>query len=207
MSLKGKIKKFGNYIKSFNTRIRKFKKSSDLKRWSKKESLLKSWDTRTKIISEFILPNTKVIEFGAGTLKLKSFIHETVEYTPSDIVDRGENTIVCDLNRPLPQFKEYDYAVFSGVLEYINDVPRLIKHLYPGVKSILASYAVVEKNKENRRAFGWVNDFTEKDFLNVFEAVGYKLKCKKQWRKQLVFHFEINDFEKFKINKKETPVI
>ena len=81
-------------------------------------------------------------------MALSEFLPLGCSYTPSDIVDRGLNTIVCDINAPtLPLFPPHQVAVFSGVLEYVWDVPRLIKHLSPGIEMFVLSYAITEMHK------------------------------------------------------------
>ena len=68
------------------------------------------------------------------------------------MVDRGDGTFACDLNgATLPEFSECDVAVFSGVLEYVNDAPRLIGHLEKTFSNVIASYSILETNGGNRR--------------------------------------------------------
>ena len=157
---------FSALQRGINTSLRSAVGRSDYQRWGNKQSLSPFWDSRTKKIANQIEPGTSVIEFGAGRLVLKTFLTENCSYTPSDLVDRGNGTIVCDLNSDtLPQFQAYDVAVFSGVLEYINNVPRLIRYLSSCVNVIIASYAVTDTNKRNRRVHGWVNDYSSVQFI------------------------------------------
>jgi hypothetical protein len=135
--------------KGIKTSLRKAFGKSDYQRWGDKQGLSPDWDSRTKQIANLISPGASVIEFGAGRLALKNFLPENCSYTPSDLVDRGHNTIICDLNSDtLPQFQLHDVAVFSGVLEYVNDLPKLILHLSNYVNVILAPYSVMESNKK-----------------------------------------------------------
>src|SRR6185312_8871325 len=87
---------------------------------------------RTRIAAGFVPDGSRVIEFGAGNRLLEKHLDSSCTYTPSDLVDRGPGTIVCDLNeRPLPDLgtDTYDTAVILGVLEYLTDVPSLIDWL------------------------------------------------------------------------------
>lgn len=170
------------------TSIRKLIKKSDYKRWSDSGSLKSSWDSRTAQIALLVPPHSNVIEFGAGRMVLKGFLPTGCIYVPSDLVDRGPGTIICDLNGDmLPSFGSYDVAVFSGVLEYINDLPRLISHL--SVKTVISSYAVYEVHPNNRRTQGWVNDFTTEEFIEVFERCGFFCDKIEQWESQKIFKF------------------
>lgn len=187
---KSALSKLSSLQRKVETTLRKFTGQSDFQRWGNMDGLSKSWDSRTLQIAKLIEPETSVIEFGAGRLVLKAALHESCSYTPSDIVDRGEGTIICDLNgEMLPLFQAYDVAVFSGVLEYINDVPRLILHLSNYVNVILASYAVMEKNKSNRLSGGWVNDYSLNQFINVFENSGFHCVHSEEWQSQVIFKF------------------
>lgn len=164
--------------------------SSNYQRWGNKQSLSPSWDLRTKQIANLIQPGTSVIEFGAGRLVLKTYLPASCSYTPSDLVDRGDGTIVCDLNGDsLPQFQSYDVAVFGGVLEYINNLPRLIWHLSNYVNGIIASYAVTDTNAKNRRQRGWVNDYSSAQFIDIFEKAGFQCEHTEEWKSQVIYKF------------------
>ena len=173
-----------------NTSLSGAVKRTDYQRWSNKENLSQSWDMRTKQIAALIKPGASVIEFGAGRLILKTLLPENCPYTPSDLVDRGYGTIVCDLNsKNLPQFQTYDVAVFSGVLEYVNDIPGLIFHLSRCVNVIIVSYAVMEKNKSNRSGQGWVNDYNSVQFVSIFENAGFRCDYTEEWQSQVIYKF------------------
>ena len=163
-------------INSLRTRARIRSNKSDYKRWENTKNLSPKWESRTLQMANLIPPNASVIEFGAGRMVLKSHLPSGCTYTPSDIVDRGEGTLICDLNGvELPIFSPHEIAVFSGVLEYVNDVPRLVAHLSENVDTIIASYATLDNNQRNRRANGWVNDYSSEQFVAIFRQCGYNL--------------------------------
>jgi hypothetical protein len=163
---------------------------SDYRRWREADNLSPLWDARTQKIADMIPAGKSVLEFGAGRMVLAKMLKQPSRYTPSDLVDRGPGTIVCDLNaRPLPHLPKHDVAVFSGVLEYVNDVPSFLEHLAPSVIEVIASYAVLEKNATGRRAGGWVNDYTAAQFLAVFEDAGFKPVESLDWENQVIHRF------------------
>ena len=167
------------------------KSLSQLDRWSDEEQLNPDWDERTLKLAKLISPMSRVLEFGAGRRFLESALPEGCTYTPSDIVSRGEDTIVCDLNsETLPNFFGYHVAVFGGVLEYIHNVPRLIAYLSAQVGEIVASYAHLENNRRNRKSNGWVNSYGLREFLKIFESNGYECKYLGSWRNQVVCKFD-----------------
>ncbi len=177
---------------ALGTSVRKMLGGSDLKRWGRRDALFKGWDGRTERIASLVVPGASVIEFGAGRMVIKDYLPEGCKdkYTPSDIVDRGPGTLICDLNADvLPEFGRHDVAIFSGVLEYVNDVPRLICCLSNHTDKIIASYAVMESNKRRRRARGWVNDFGSQDFLKIFKDAGYICDHNEIWHSQMIYRF------------------
>ena len=177
---------------AMTTCIRRLRKASDYSRWSKLSSLSRDWDSRTAQIACLIAKSSSVLEFGAGRMILREFLPEACQYTPSDLVDRGQGTFVCDLNVPkLPSFPKHDVAVFSAVLEYVNDVPRLISHLCRVVDVVIASYAVTDWNVSvvTRRAAGWVNDYSSREFENIFLKCGFHPDKIITWQSQKIYRF------------------
>jgi len=171
-------------------RVLKRTGKSDYRRWSEVDNLSPLWDARTQRIADMVPAGKSVLEFGAGRMVIKNMLKQPSRYTPSDLVDRGPGTIVCDLNaRPLPDFDKHDVIVFSGVLEYVNDVPSLLAHLAPRTEVVIASYAVLEKNTTGRRVCGWVNDYQASEFVAVFEAAGFKSVEALDWENQVINRF------------------
>lgn len=167
---------------------------SDTRRWSDKNNLHSDWDERTKLLASFIAPNSKVLEFGAGRIVLPRFLPPGCTYTPSDLVDRGAGTIVCDLNAPqLPSFPAQDVALLSGVLEYVHDIPRLVSHLATFCHTVSVSYAVRDFANQataaTRRPNGWVNDYSSQELQDVFSREGFLLQEMIVWREQHLFKF------------------
>jgi len=178
-------------FKALATFARKQLGLSDIKRWANYGELSSSWDSRTIQIAKHIRPNSHVLEFGAGNEVLRHFLPESCTYLPSDIVRRSANTLICDLNKDdLPDLNYVDVVVFSGVLEYVNNVPRIILALSRQIPVILASYAVLELNASHRLRHGWVNSFTTKKFLRLFEDCSYQCELMEDWNTQRIFKFK-----------------
>lgn len=115
-------------------------------------------------------------------------------YTPSDLVDRGNGTIVCDLNAtPLPSFPYHDVVVLGGVLEYVHDLPRLVRHLAGCCREIVASYAVTDvagqAGRLIRRQHGWVNDLDACQVEALFRNHGFRRAEVLEWKGQRLFRF------------------
>ncbi|MEZ4867709.1 MAG: methyltransferase domain-containing protein [Caldilineaceae bacterium] len=167
---------------------------SHTSRWANANNLFESWDTRTKMLASFIPPNSTVLEFGAGRMMLRHYLPEGCQYTPSDIVDRGQNTLVCDLNAAhLPPFPFHDVIVFGGVLEYVHDLQRLIAHVATSCEMIVASYAVADLPDQSttisRRRHGWVNDWNSQALQALFLQNGFACEEMMVWEMQHLFKF------------------
>lgn len=178
-------------VRMFSTCLRKTMRRSDYGRWGTNAHLSVDWDARTERIAKLVGPGSSVIEFGAGRLVLKKYLPAGCICVPSDIVYRGDVAIVCDLNSfKLPEFDKYDCAIFGGVLEYFNDVPRLISHLSKSVSEVIASYAISDTKTSGRRAQGWVNDFSDKQIIAIFKESGFDWDYAEKWREQVIYRFK-----------------
>jgi hypothetical protein len=167
---------------------------ADYERWSSALHLEQWWDERTAMIAKLVPPHSRVIEFGAGRRQLETFLPAACTYTPSDLVDRGAGTIVCDLNRrPLPDLSPVapDVAVFGGVLEYVRDVPSLVGWLADaGVSICVTSFDPVPAGlgvrgrwrESARRSYnGYMNNLTEDRLLRLFQAGGFVCIDRQLW--------------------------
>ena len=154
--------------------------SSDYIRWMNADKFPKSWSIGSEAISKLIQPESRVVEFGAGSARLRELLPIGCTYLGTDIVKRTPDMVLCDLNASqLPQLGRFDVAVFSGVLEYVRDVPRVVDYLYGFVDAVIASYAVnVSSSNLSRMGRGWVNNYSRDEFIEVFEAGGFEaIQC------------------------------
>jgi hypothetical protein len=160
---------------------------TDYKRWNELSQITEN--ERNSRIAKLIESNARVIEFGAGGQSLKPLLKNTCKYTPSDILPRTPDTVVCDINtRIFPSLSKYDTVVMSGVLEYIYPevLETFLSHLYsfPRVKTIICSYE--HGGHEYMRSFnGWTNNYSVQELENLFLKHGYKL----QYSKKRVYKF------------------
>lgn len=164
-------------------------RQSDYERWSDDSSLMPAWNERTKLIASFIPENASVFEFGAGAGVLKQYLPSKCKYQKSDLVDRDGCTIVIDLNKDeLKPVEGFTTAIFSGVLEYLHDLPRVAQFLSKSFETVILSYACLEKNNSDRRSHGWVNDFTISDLIGIFRAAGFVLHNYRTWKTQTILY-------------------
>ena len=74
------------------------------------------WEYRNRIISEMMLPNKTVIDLGCGGKNLLKFYTPT-NYLGVDGIPSADLTIDLNTNFTLPN--GWDYAVNSGILEFV----------------------------------------------------------------------------------------
>jgi hypothetical protein len=164
---------------------------SDVSHWSDPGSFDAGWDERGRLAAMLIPRGARVVEFGAGLRRLEAFLDPSIVYTPSDMVDRGAGTLVLDLNaRPLPSLSNVDTAVFCGVLEYIADLPAVIRWLSQWASLCIASYSCAHASRGTLRRLtevakrarsGWVNTYDEREFCAQFAAAGFELVERRTW--------------------------
>jgi len=183
------IRRFNIFLnKCFNL------KQTDYHRWSNNHNLSCGWESRNPVIASMIEPNSKILEFGAGTMTLPKYLPENCTYIPSDIIERIPGMFICDLNaKNLPAIPDVGIVVFSGVLEYLEDMPRIINYLQKFCHTIVASYEIcITKNPReirSRRAAGWINDYTEEEFMKIFQYEGFVCIKKTTWNNQIICKF------------------
>jgi hypothetical protein len=169
--------------------------TTDVSRWRDAEAFPDDWAGRTQLIAQLVPKGTRVIEFGAGKRKLESQIDPTCTYIPCDIVSRGKDTLVLDLNaRPLPNLRHLnlDMAVFAGVIEYIADLGSFVTWLSRQASTCIASYECAQtqswgsparlRETIRRTGAGWVNTFSEHELIEIFRSGGFALTETKDWR-------------------------
>jgi hypothetical protein len=101
--------------------------------------------------------------------------------------------VVIDLNRqPLPSLSgtQPGTAVFAGVLEYVSDVPAVLRWAARHFEVCIASYECADPKPGilgrlhemvERTHNGWVNHYTESELKTVFDKVGYQFIERATW--------------------------
>ena len=175
---------------------------ADYQRWASPAGHETWWDERTQLIASMIPNGARVIEFGCGRRQLEKFLPGECTYVPSDLVERGPGTIVCDLNtRPLPDLGHLtlQVAVFGGVLEYVRDVESVIQWVREmGVQTCVASFDAVPAGlgpfgrlweRQRRLKNGYMNNLTEETLLRCFDDARMQCVERRRWTGQVVYRF------------------
>ena len=162
---------------------------SDFDRWNLDEELFSDWNERTAIIGNYIMPDSNIIEFGAGNMFLKSFLTNYKSYTPSDLVKRFDETVVCDLNDEINiDFSKYEVVVFSGVLEYVYDINKVFNSMSKNSNQVVMSYCCSDLVKLSRDKNGWLSDYSKTELEEIFNLNGYSIIDYTEWRNQSIYN-------------------
>ena len=167
---------------------------TDLTRWGTAKNLSPTWDERARLMAAYARPGERVIDFGAGTMALKTALPAGCVYTATDLVARVEGMIAVDLNQlPLPPLGNHDIGVFSGVCEYLHNVPAVFAAVRPILKRMAVSYSILENvpQKVRRRANGFANDYTEAELRALLEKTEFEVLDRDEWREQVLFHCRV----------------
>lgn len=189
--IKGGLEQIRILKRNRETRVLRNSRQSDIKRWGNSNELDESWDERTYLIASMIKPNSNVIEFGAGNMKLRNKLPENCNYQASDIISRFPGVIACDLNKKISiDLSKYDTAVFSGVLEYVYDVEAVFSQLSENVENIILSYACKDISNAPRLDRGWLSDYSRIELERIFTKYNYKILEYNEWRNQSIYNLK-----------------
>ena len=168
-----------------------------IERWSESLSFRKTWNVRTAQMLSFE-PNAKsYLDVGAGKCYLSTLMKDGQRYVPLDMVDRSEYydtepTIIMDLNKDEWNITErFDVVFASGLFEYIHDVQKLIELMASITDTVICSYADTFKVKDDNN-HGWVNHYTQVEFCEMFDNVGFTIEISERWKNQQIYLFRRN---------------
>jgi len=150
-------------------------KASDLGRWRDSANLASQWADRSKLAAALIGSGARrVLDVGAGDMALRGFLPADCDYTPADIVSRGPDCLVADLNQQQFPPGQYDCVTFLGLLEYLHDPSWALVMAARAAPALVVSYcADTSGDRAYRRGLGWVNDFTKAAFEEALAVAGW----------------------------------
>jgi hypothetical protein len=161
--------------------------SSDIARWADPANLARSWSNRAKAAAARIKPASRVLDLGAGNMDLLGFLRPGCKYIPADIVSRGPDCFVVDLNADEYPAIDVDVTTLLGVIEYLHRPDRVLRKAAKRSKMLIASYVTNwHGSVQQRRGMGWVNDFRRDDLVKLFSGAGWSIAemrtLKPRWR-------------------------
>jgi polysaccharide pyruvyl transferase WcaK-like protein len=92
----------------------------------------------------------RLVDLGCGKQTLRSLIPPELSYVPVDIRRRSDDTLVMDLNLPVPD-GHFEVAAMLGLLEYLRDPLARIDWCAEHADYCVFSYADCSDEQRNRR--------------------------------------------------------
>lgn len=171
-----------------------FRNKTHTDRWKVFESYNEDWKQRAieliKLFNahEYVSGSTyQVAEYGCGAYApFHSLINGKDGFSVQkiDIKKWDDETSVMDLNADDVEFHSANISTFSGVLEYLDDVPSTLQNAMLYSDYLLISYAFMPSalsldegkflKEINKRAvnYGWRNHYTNKDIVELVSDIG-----------------------------------
>jgi hypothetical protein len=155
------------------------RKETDVSRWSVSENFRPNWDQRAPFAAAFCSESRSVCDLGCGNQALRHLLAPGIGYLPADLTRRSADTLLCELNKgelPVEYLSKADTVTLLGVIEYIFDVPQLVRTLRTFLGTLIVSYNPSDMNTIDRREKGWVNDYKFVDLCRMIVESGYVLR-------------------------------
>ena len=180
---------------------------SDGGRWADPNQLCPGADIRAELVLRHLPQQARVLDIGAGAMKLGALLNGHTQsdqldtndigqltdrnyYFPVDLVARrSDSSIVLDLNQQQYPEGSYDVAVLSNLLELIHDPADLLLHLHSLVPRLILIYPVHEGRLtiEQRREAGWFNDFSDAQLKRLLRHCDWRVEAEESNGKQRLF--------------------
>jgi hypothetical protein len=168
---------------------------TETSRWSEVAQQRPGWDERNRLIAGYIPSGAAVLDLGAGARTLAGYLPDCV-YQPCDIIASDSSVLVCDFNAgKLPEIsRRYDYAVASGLLEYLKDIPAFLARLPVMADNAIVSYSPYTRDHSKlwRAGEGWFNHYTQEQFEHILDGVPGRWRVLEPWWTQILYQL---DFE------------
>lgn len=159
-------------------------------RWKNVDSHDNEWSERTHLISSWISPRSSALEFDCGREHLIQYLAENCTYQPSDIAERSEHTLFCDLNQEFPSSQQKsDTIAFSGVSEYIYDLEQLLTN---ACRHFIMTYTCTDMVEciTTRLRNGWSDYYIKSSIHEMIEPTEFRIIDTNRWRFQTLYHLQ-----------------
>jgi hypothetical protein len=155
------------------------------------------WSDRTTNLSKYIPNTTKsILELGSGKNHLRALNLidlNRVSYQSSDVTrDEGIDRVI-DLNGITLPHMNVELIFFSGLIEYIYDVPRFFSWARSSSEIMLGTYSptltspMMFDESIRRSNNGWKNHFSLTDLHSLARDSDWTIEFKERYRDQILF--------------------
>jgi hypothetical protein len=158
-------------------------KSTSLDRWRGLDAQsFGGGHERAALAASLLADQSGVADMGCGGMILAQHLRTDQRYIPVDVVAYVDGTTLCDFNAEPPPLLEVPALACLGLLEYLHDPATFLKTCAAHYDIAVISYAATDTAKplKNRRAHGWVNDFSAAAVEEMFRATGWEITQPRQ---------------------------
>jgi hypothetical protein len=125
-----------------------------------------------------------IADLGCGNMRLHGLLADRLvcpyQYRGYDLLPQDRAVEQIDLSRELPA-TDFDVAFCLGVLEYLDDLPGFLARLRGRQRPAVLSYALADTadpvSANERRAWGWLSDYTCREFERELERQGLAVRA------------------------------
>lgn len=153
----------------------------DRDRWGSPSSYRSGWGERSRIAASLVEDHTSVLEVGVGLGVFRDLVSARTDYVGADLEPLDARSIRLDLDSDEVPDRNFDSAVLLGVFEYLHRPEAAAQKIGGVAARIIVSYCcrrgdlTARDVRESRRLRGWVNDFTQGEFVELFTRQGFQL--------------------------------
>jgi 2-polyprenyl-3-methyl-5-hydroxy-6-metoxy-1,4-benzoquinol methylase len=127
---------------------------------------------------KYIVKGCKILDVGAGDKYFKKLLGQEYDYVALNNFKTDDNKdLYCDLNEELINLNtNYDVITMIGVLEYVNDIDKVINWIKLYGKKIIITYSTLEGYGELLKdKYNSLNILTEQELKDIFIKHNFEL--------------------------------
>ena len=158
----------------FITRLMRAK-ATDAGRWSSWERLFDpASHLRAGLAAQHLPPGGRVLDLGCGLMTLREYLTPGTAYIPLDLMARGAQCLVADLNQGHYPSGRVDAVTMLFLLEFIHDPRALLTWAKGATDLLILTYVPLERlSGDDRRAAGFFNDFSVASLTGLLNECGW----------------------------------
>ena len=146
--------------------------------WSKKASYDQNWSERGRQAVILAGDFSSACDIGCGPMmSLRHHLASGTQYLPCDAHGWTDEVVHCDLSNldlPKDSITRSDVVFVLGVLEYLPDVPAVLRALAKFNRPVVFSYCSTDLSA--RRDRWWLNSYSSSEIVELAAAAGLKIQ-------------------------------
>ncbi len=164
-------------------------RSSDGIRWADPDQLEVGSHLRAAAAGQFIAAPARLLDLGAGNMALQGHLVPGCSYQPADLIARSERCLIADLNQVQFPAGAYDVVTLLEVLEYIHDVPSLLKRCRAAAPQLILTYEPWDGGDIAwRLKRGFLGDLRSEDLAAAVHQADYVIQTRAKCGEADIWH-------------------